>query len=52
MAETGKVSIIKRGFDYIKSNKKPLAIGGGGGLVVGSIVTLAIDKFKGKKGKK
>ena len=52
MAEGTKVSVLKRCLDYFKTNKKPLAIGGGGGLVVGSLVTLAVDKLKGKKGKK
>ena len=52
MAEGTKVSVLKKGLDYLKTNKKPLAIGGGGGLVIGSLVTLAVDKLKGKKGKK
>ena len=51
--EGTKVSgFFKKGLDYVKSNRKPLAIGGGSGLVVGSLITLAIDKIKGKKGKK
>jgi hypothetical protein len=53
MAEGTKVSgIFKKGLDYVKTNKKPLAIGGGSGLVVGSLLTLAANKIKGKKGKK
>ena len=52
MAEGTKVSVFKKGLDYVKSNKKPLAIGGGSGLFIGSLITLAIDKLKGKKGSK
>ena len=50
---TSKVTgIFKSGLNYIKTNKKPLALGGGTGLVIGSLVTLAVGKIKSKKGKK
>lgn len=37
---------------YVKANKKPLGIGAGTGFGVGTLLTLAITKIKGKKAKK
>jgi hypothetical protein len=42
----------KKVLNYIKDNKKPLAIGGGSGLGLGVVTTLLVGQIKSKKGKK
>ena len=49
---TGKTNAFTKVLGYVKAQKKPLAIGGGTGLVLGAGLTLVASKLKGKKGKK
>lgn len=50
-AATKKTGFVQKVLDYIKNNKKALAIGGGAGLVIGGGTGWGLSSLKNKKKK-